>query len=375
MAVAMKGCTNENCVARKRKIVFRDTDRFCTRCGKPLSYVCRNCWKELPDDTQLYCSECTEKKQNSRNWLDAIAENSKHVGESLTETGKRVGENLTEAGKRVGGNLTEAGKRVGENLTSTGKWVGENLTETGKHMGENISETRRRTMDELNNIRNKRAEEKAHPVAEIRINGAGTLKIPEDYSRLRKSRPANIDFSSQTTGFTTGNAKFRGYFLVYKIEEDSALAFDNVQTIIDGLHEKMAEDTGLIEAAAGNTVGGKPYAYHITKHALKGMGGISLGTEYLICMNFRLEDGIACLEGSFTESTINGNRNSDIFGKMSMDGSMDFDLGSWEGDPYDPQYLRGFLMNRSERAEFDEQYPDHPLSRIRKLAAFMVENN
>ena len=47
----------------------------------------------------------------------------------------------------------------------------------------------------------------------------------------------------------------------------------------------------------------------------------------------------------------------------------------WTQDPYDPDYRKGFLMNRSEAQELDESFPEHPLSVARKLAEFIVTNN
>jgi hypothetical protein len=44
----------------------------------------------------------------------------------------------------------------------------------------------------------------------------------------------------------------------------------------------------------------------------------------------------------------------------------------WAGDPYDPGYAgvdRSVLRSLSDDESYDGQFPDHPLSRIRKVLA------
>lgn len=39
----------------------------------------------------------------------------------------------------------------------------------------------------------------------------------------------------------------------------------------------------------------------------------------------------------------------------------------WASDPYKKEYEEGTLMNRSEEAEFDKEFPEHPLTQVRKV--------
>jgi hypothetical protein len=50
------------------------------------------------------------------------------------------------------------------------------------------------------------------------------------------------------------------------------------------------------------------------------------------------------------------------------------DNGFWQ-DPYDPMLKKDYLMNDTERAEWDEMFPDHPLSKLREMTRFIIENN
>ncbi len=40
----------------------------------------------------------------------------------------------------------------------------------------------------------------------------------------------------------------------------------------------------------------------------------------------------------------------------------------WRRDSFEPAYIKGCLMNVSEVADFDAQFPAHPLSMCRELA-------
>jgi hypothetical protein len=41
-------------------------------------------------------------------------------------------------------------------------------------------------------------------------------------------------------------------------------------------------------------------------------------------------------------------------------------LRAWAADPYDPSFTGGVLRNRAEAEEYDQEFPDHPLSRMRR---------
>jgi pSer/pThr/pTyr-binding forkhead associated (FHA) protein len=46
-------------------------------------------------------------------------------------------------------------------------------------------------------------------------------------------------------------------------------------------------------------------------------------------------------------------------------------IPGWVQDPYDPALVSAMTMNRSERAEYDAMFPEHPLSRLRQLLAHL----
>ena len=62
----IKGCANESCEAHKKKITYKETESFCSKCGSPLIYVCKDCYTQLQGDTEKYCVRCLAKHEDSK---------------------------------------------------------------------------------------------------------------------------------------------------------------------------------------------------------------------------------------------------------------------------------------------------------------------
>lgn len=79
-----------------------------------------------------------------------------------------------------------------------------------------------------------------------------------------------------------------------------------------------------------------------------------------VCCNERMEE--------------TGIRDAAILEQKLADGTVKFEeheTGSsvrvgWWHDPYDETLTQGFLMNLSEKEEYDAEFPDHPLSVVRR---------
>jgi len=56
----IKGCGNETCEAHKKKLIYKESESFCSKCGSPLVYVCKDCYTKLSDDTAKYCVRCLQ---------------------------------------------------------------------------------------------------------------------------------------------------------------------------------------------------------------------------------------------------------------------------------------------------------------------------
>ncbi len=69
----IKGCGNESCEAHKKKITYKESEVFCSKCGRPLVYVCKDCYTQLPDDTDKYCLRCLAKHEDRKDKAKKVA--------------------------------------------------------------------------------------------------------------------------------------------------------------------------------------------------------------------------------------------------------------------------------------------------------------
>lgn len=60
----IKGCGNESCEAHKKKIAYKKSEKFCSKCENRLVYVCKDCYTQLPNDSDKYCVRCIAKHED-----------------------------------------------------------------------------------------------------------------------------------------------------------------------------------------------------------------------------------------------------------------------------------------------------------------------
>jgi hypothetical protein len=65
------------------------------------------------------------------------------------------------------------------------------------------------------------------------------------------------------------------------------------------------------------------------------------------------------------EAGMTGLREAMVADKLLRAGN--FDMDNWDSDPYDKDLKTGVLMNLAEVENYDMDFPDHPLSRVRDL--------
>ena len=91
---AIKGCVNAACSAHKKKTVYKDAESFCSICGSPLEYVCKNCFTQLPDGKEKYCVRCKaerdDKTEHRKKALVAIGTGALTVVTVVATKGKKV---------------------------------------------------------------------------------------------------------------------------------------------------------------------------------------------------------------------------------------------------------------------------------------------
>ncbi len=152
------------------------------------------------------------------------------------------------------------------------------------------------------------------------------------------------------------------------------------QGLIDFLHDSIIEKdddtTGIVEISGGTTKSGGKYLIQILKQSAIDENGIHTGNQYLLALYIEKDGEDKLVEGNFVEVGTTGFRDSVILDKMMREGKVSDDFpNGWAMDPYDPEFKKGFLMNLSEREEYDSLFPSHPLSEARRLAKFIVGSN
>lgn len=200
------------------------------------------------------------------------------------------------------------------------------------------------------------------------------MKIPivqiHDRFEQVKSLPEDPPYSRAFCYATSGAECFA---LVYPIPEEQAMPYGNPRAVIDGIHRILRDDQGLIEVEGGITAAGRYFLYSMVK-TLRNSDGV----QYFLRMNIEYPECTMQIQSFFDETGTTGVRDSMVYLLLSRQGEVkttEKGMEGWASDPYDPSYTRGVCMNCSERREFDAQFPQHPLSEMRRFAAELIRMN
>lgn len=114
------------------------------------------------------------------------------------------------------------------------------------------------------------------------------------------------------------------------------------------------------------TVGGCSALRQIVKLPQKPRGMMYLGSVTFPFRDFSFVLKIQCPERGMT-----GVRDAIIFDVKLNSGEVKFEgergPAGWMQDPYDPERTEGLARNLADDEQYDERFPDHPLSRARRF--------
>jgi len=160
-------------------------------------------------------------------------------------------------------------------------------------------------------------------------------------------------------------AEYCAFVKVWPISMAEAMPFHECRLVIDGIHRSLAEDQGLVEVACGKANAGGEYIYSIVKTKNDPPGML-----YTLTMHMRDKINVWSIQGFFEECGVTGQRDCAVM-EIARRQKMIKEVGGegWFKDPYDPNYKNGLLMNLSEQRQFDELFPQHPLSKARELVS------
>ena len=195
------------------------------------------------------------------------------------------------------------------------------------------------------------------------------IVMPERYELLKpvpEDPPYTRSFGFQTPGALC-------YVITRPIPAGSAMPYDDPRSVIDGIHQALADNQGLIAVEKGETKGGRRYIYSIVK-TLKEPSGV----QYCLTMHVEYEECAVLVQGFFDEMGTTGFRDTMVYAMLSNEGKVretEDGIEGWNEDPYDPEYMHGNRMNCSEHERYDELFPKHPLSQMRMFAEELAELN
>lgn len=148
--------------------------------------------------------------------------------------------------------------------------------------------------------------------------------------------------------------------------EDSLFIVDDV---ISGVRARLSPDQGLIDVSHGETEAGLSYWTTIIKTRL------GHGVQYCLTVQFDAGKTVVFVTVLAEEEGATGTRDAAVFTMLQSQGMLDDGLRGWVTDPVEDAPVDEFPMNLSEQERFDDAFPCHPLSELRKLARFIKENN
>lgn len=194
-----------------------------------------------------------------------------------------------------------------------------------------------------------------------------TLVLPEEFETLN-ALPDDPDGAISYSKVTSNALCFIQSF---PLRISDCMPMNEIRSIVDGIHSCLADNQGIIEVSNGTTKYDKKYAYSIIKNSLE-----PRGMSYILTMHI-IKDGTAlCLRGQFEEQGMSGQRDAYVYEyAIRCNIGIGTDGEGWFKDPFDNDFVRGLRMNYSEDRRFDESFPDHPLSQVRALISFIIENN
>ena len=213
--------------------------------------------------------------------------------------------------------------------------------------------------------------------------GNEPFAVPSEYSQIDPSQIQELQMPRGSLGYTIATPNGTGIIVCYEVPSETAMPFDSPDDLVGFLHESMTENQGIIEVKNGRCRDGGRYVYYIMKYWYGEDHPSSRVCGYQLNFNFEIGNQVYFISGSFDEAGMTGVRDSigiELLAKAKEQSGQPADLtdimeNEWFCDPYDPEYTKGFLMNKSEVSELDSVFPEHPLSVTRALVNYVVENN
>jgi len=153
---------------------------------------------------------------------------------------------------------------------------------------------------------------------------------------------------------------------IFPIEKNCVMPFQNTKSVIDGIHDALDDNQGIIEVESIDDR--NKYIYSIVKTYME-----QDGVQYCLVLHYEDSGKYYNVTGFFAEHNTTGFRDTVVYELARRDGTVKENMDGWFKDPYDPNYKKGILMNLSEDMRFDEMFPLHPLSEARRFIKELMD--
>ncbi|WP_094664561.1 hypothetical protein [Bifidobacterium tissieri] len=196
--------------------------------------------------------------------------------------------------------------------------------------------------------------------------GGFNVAIPQGFSRLNRMP----DDPPEMTAYATQMEQSAYVLFLQPIPADHAMPFGDVQAVEDGIHQALGDDQGLIEVVSGTTDAKRNVIWSIVKTVSQ-----SEGVQYGLTLHPDCPGFVLHVQGFANEAGTTGIREAQVYEFARRHGWIDNQGQGWSCDPYDANYRHGILMNLSEDSRFDDFFPNHPLSVVRKFILMLIRYN
>ena len=205
------------------------------------------------------------------------------------------------------------------------------------------------------------------PTSATFVLSGKSFLIPGDFLKakpLPDDPPGSIVFEKDTPDATN-------ILIFFFIEKSEALPFDDRDGLIDSLHHCLGENQGIIAVRTGKTDAGVSFVFTIVKN-LKQPSGV----QYILTLQMDFDSMVLNLQGYFDEEGVTGTRDAAVYEYAMREGIISSqDESKWCADPYSPDFRSGALLNLAEQEEFDDSFPTHPLSELRRFVKTFIAGN
>lgn len=205
------------------------------------------------------------------------------------------------------------------------------------------------------------------PTSATFVLSGKSFSIPGDFLKakpLPDDPPGSIVFEKDTPDATN-------ILIFFFIGKSEALPFDDRDGLIDSLHHCLGENQGIVAVGTGKTDAGVSFVFTIVKN-LKQPSGV----QYILTLQMDFDSMVLNLQGYFDEEGVTGTRDAAVYEYAMREGIISSqDKSKWCADPYSPDFRSGALLNLAEQEEFDDSFPTHPLSELRRFVKTFIAGN